>query len=92
MKPLLLVFTLLLVFSQAAVSAQTGPKDEVKQPATDLDRVKVGQPAPDFTLEDSDGKNISLADYRGKRMSSWFFTAVIGDPIASCSSASCKAC
>ena len=67
MKPLLLVFTLLLVFSQASVSAQTGPKDEVKQPATDLDRVKVGQPAPDFTLEDSDGKNISLADYGGKK-------------------------
>lgn len=67
MKPLLLMFTLLLVFSQAVVSAQTGPKDEVKQPATDLDRVKVGQPAPDFTLEDSDGKKISLADYRGKK-------------------------
>ena len=67
MKPLLLVFTLLLVFNQAPVSAQTDPKDEVKQPATDLDRVKVGQPAPDFTLEDSDGKKISLADYRGKK-------------------------
>ena len=67
MKPLLFVLTLLLAFNQAAVSAQTGPKDEIKQPATDLDRVRVGQPAPDFTLEDSDGKNISLADYRGKK-------------------------
>ena len=67
MKPLLFVFTLLLVFNQAAGSAQTGPKDEVKQSATDLGRVKVGQPAPDFTLEDSDGKNFSLADYRGKK-------------------------
>jgi cytochrome oxidase Cu insertion factor (SCO1/SenC/PrrC family) len=67
MKPLLFVFALLLVFNQVAVSAQTGPKDEIKQPATDLDRVKVGQPAPDFTLEDSDGKKISLADYRGKK-------------------------
>ncbi|MCE3243408.1 MAG: hypothetical protein K0Q83_3915 [Deltaproteobacteria bacterium] len=67
MKSLLLVFALLLVFNQVAVPAQTGPKDELKQPATDLDRVKVGQPAPDFTLEDSDGKKISLADYRGKK-------------------------
>lgn len=65
MKPLLLVFTLLLVFNQAP--AQTDPKDEVKQPATDLDRVNVGQPAPDFTLEDPDGKKISLSDYRGKK-------------------------
>jgi cytochrome oxidase Cu insertion factor (SCO1/SenC/PrrC family) len=67
MKPLLFVFALLLVFNQVAVSAQTGPKDEIKQPATDLDRVKVGQTAPDFTLEDSDDKNVSLADYRGKK-------------------------
>lgn len=67
MKPQLLVLALLLAFNQGAVSAQTGPKDGAKQAATDLDRVKVGQPAPDFTLEDSDGKNISLADYRGKK-------------------------
>ena len=63
-KPLLLIFALLLAFSQVAVSAQTNSKEEVP---TDLDRVRVGQPAPDFTLEDSDGKSISLADYRGKK-------------------------
>jgi cytochrome oxidase Cu insertion factor (SCO1/SenC/PrrC family) len=67
MKSLLLIFALLLAFNHGTVSAQTGPTDGAKQVPTDLERVKVGQPAPDFTLEDSDGKNISLADYRGKR-------------------------
>ena len=28
--------------------------------------VQVGQPAPDFTLQDCKGKNISLSDYKGK--------------------------
>jgi len=47
--------------------AQLGPKEPAPQPATDLNRVKVGQPAPDFTLEDSDGKSITLSDFRGKK-------------------------
>jgi len=51
----------------AAAFAQLGPKDPVTQPATDIDRVKVGQAAPDFTLEDSDGKAITLSDFRGKK-------------------------
>jgi peroxiredoxin Q/BCP len=41
---------------------------------------KVGDPAPDFTLQASDGKTYSLADYRGKKavVLAWFpkaFTA-----------------
>jgi len=47
--------------------AQPSPTDGANLAPTDLDRVKVGQPAPDFTLEDSDGKNITLSDYRGKK-------------------------
>jgi peroxiredoxin len=34
---------------------------------TDLNRVKVGQSAPDFTLEAADGKSINLSDFRGKK-------------------------
>jgi cytochrome oxidase Cu insertion factor (SCO1/SenC/PrrC family) len=67
MKPIVLTIALMFLLNHAPLSAQTGSKDEVKQTATDLDRVKVGQPAPDFTLEDSDGKNVTLSDYRGKK-------------------------
>ena len=49
------------------VAAQIGPKDGANLPATDLERIKIGQPAPDFTLQNQDGKNISLSDYRGKK-------------------------
>ena len=67
MKSLMLIFALILLLNQQPVSAQTGGDVGAKQAPTDLDRVKVGQPVPDFTLEDSDGKNVTLGDYRGKK-------------------------
>ena len=52
----------------APVGAQLGPKDGGADLApTDLNRVKVGQPAPDFTLEDINGKPVSLSDFRDKK-------------------------
>jgi cytochrome oxidase Cu insertion factor (SCO1/SenC/PrrC family) len=51
----------------ASAFAQLGPKDGVGLIATELDRIKVGQPAPDFSLEDTDGKAITLSDFRGKK-------------------------
>jgi peroxiredoxin (alkyl hydroperoxide reductase subunit C) len=30
--------------------------------------ISAGQPAPDFTLRDHDGEEVSLSDYRGKRV------------------------
>lgn len=64
-----LLLTLLFIFSVVSVPvfAQLGPKDGANLPATDLERVKVDQAAPDFTLEDMTGKRISLSDYRGKK-------------------------
>src|SRR6266542_5922971 len=35
--------------------------------------VKVGQPAPDFTLNGTDGKAHKLSDYRGKNVVLFFF-------------------
>jgi cytochrome oxidase Cu insertion factor (SCO1/SenC/PrrC family) len=64
-----LVLPLLVVFSVvcAPAFAQLGPKDGANLPATDLERVKVGQAAPDFTLEDIAGKPISLSEFRGEK-------------------------
>jgi cytochrome oxidase Cu insertion factor (SCO1/SenC/PrrC family) len=64
-----LLLTLLFIFSVVSVPAvaQLGPKDGANLPATDLERVKIGQAAPDFTLEDMTGKRISLSDFRGKK-------------------------
>jgi cytochrome oxidase Cu insertion factor (SCO1/SenC/PrrC family) len=52
-------------FWTARSEAQLGPKDGTNLTPRDLERVKVGEPAPDFTLEDMTGKRISLSDFRG---------------------------
>jgi len=62
---LTLAFAVLI--GAAPALAQLGPKDGANLPPTDLDRVKVGQPAPDFTLQNIDGTNVSLSDFRGKK-------------------------
>lgn len=63
----ILYFAFLVGLVGSPAVAQLGPKDAAKLPATDLDRIRVGHPAPDFTLEDVDGSQISLSDYRGKK-------------------------
>lgn len=61
------LFTLVLLAVQTSVFAQLGPKDGADLAPTDLNRVRVTQPAPEFTLEDADGRAITLADFRGKK-------------------------
>ena len=56
-----------LVLSIAVAQAQLGPKDGGNLKPTDLERVNVGETAPDFTLENLDGNRISLSDFRGKK-------------------------
>lgn len=40
-----------------------------------LARLQPGQPAPPFTLPDQDGGEVSLADYRGRRVIAFFYPA-----------------
>lgn len=58
---------LTLFISAAPVLAQLGPKERVNGPATELERIKVGQMAPDFALENVEGKAVALSDFRGKK-------------------------
>lgn len=50
----------------AASHAQLGPKDGANLQPTDLERVKVGDVAPDFTLENMDGRRITLSEVYSK--------------------------
>ena len=62
--------TVLLFFAMLALSAPLSvqrlwgqeKKDAMPEPA-----VKVGDMAPDFTLRDTKGKEVSLHDFRGKK-------------------------
>jgi cytochrome oxidase Cu insertion factor (SCO1/SenC/PrrC family) len=49
---------LLVVLSVAALAQQTAP------PKTNL---KVGDPAPEFSLRATDGKSYKLSDFKGKK-------------------------
>jgi cytochrome oxidase Cu insertion factor (SCO1/SenC/PrrC family) len=62
-----LLLALLAVSSTAPAQTKLGPKDGEGLPAADLNRVKIGDAAPDFTLEDQDGKPVTLSDYRGQK-------------------------
>ena len=35
--------------------------------------LNIGDPAPDFSLSDQDGKTHSLADYRGRKLLVYFY-------------------
>ena len=67
LQRLLVSAALIVFFSLPAAYAQLGPKDGADLKPADLNRVKAGDKAPDFTLENMDGRKISLSDFRGKK-------------------------
>ncbi|MCD2115669.1 MULTISPECIES: thioredoxin-dependent thiol peroxidase [Rhodococcus] len=42
---------------------------------TENNRLAPGDPAPDFTLPDADGNEVSLSDYRGRKVIVYFYPA-----------------
>lgn len=44
-----------------------GPVDGHDLPGSDLDRVRVGDPAPDFSLRSLAGPAVTLSDFRGEK-------------------------
>jgi cytochrome oxidase Cu insertion factor (SCO1/SenC/PrrC family) len=71
MSKLLTKFTLaalLLWFGAGAGPVLAlGPVDGGDLLPTDLERVQINSPAPDFTLEDEKGTPVSLSQFRGKK-------------------------
>lgn len=53
----------------SVADAQLGPRDGADLTATDIERIKAGDTAPDFTLENIDGRKITLSEvYRNKKV------------------------
>jgi hypothetical protein len=57
---------------RASLGAMAAPKGRTKM-ATETKTLKVGDPAPDFTLRSHDGREIHLAAFRGQRVVLAFF-------------------
>ena len=58
---------LLAIGASGQAQHALGPVDGAGLPPTDIDRIKVGMPAPDFTLERYGGGTATLSQYRGSK-------------------------
>ena len=64
---ILVVLTWSVAVAAGQVGPTFGPKDGTGLPPTDLTRVAVGGPAPDFTLESKDGETVRLSSFRARK-------------------------
>jgi cytochrome oxidase Cu insertion factor (SCO1/SenC/PrrC family) len=62
MKRLLLALLFVELLSLPASYATDNTPDETPEP-----KIKVGDMAPDFTLQDQNGNKVSLHDFKGKK-------------------------
>ena len=72
MKAHVVPWTLLLILAglrpgHGQGTPTLGPKDGPTNPPTDLERVNVGDRAPDFTLESREGRPVTLSSYQGAK-------------------------
>jgi cytochrome oxidase Cu insertion factor (SCO1/SenC/PrrC family) len=63
----ILPLTLLLFAAALVVQGQETTPKPSQAPAPPKTQLKVGQLAPEFTLPDTTGKPVSLADFKGKK-------------------------
>jgi cytochrome oxidase Cu insertion factor (SCO1/SenC/PrrC family) len=70
MKRNVVHFILLLAIAIAARGQQVTSQPAAQaaaQPSAPKTHLKVGQPAPEFTLTDTAGKPVKLSDFKGKK-------------------------
>jgi len=67
MKKMCIGLLLLAVSCAIGQDMRLGPADGQSLPPVDMERVRVGATAPDFTLESKDGALVTLSSFKGKK-------------------------